>query len=46
MAVTKGVRVQATSIFVPELSKQSSKNSEEAYFFSYKYEALATGLLR
>lgn len=38
VAVTQGVRVQATSIFVPELSKQSSKNSEEAYFFSYKVQ--------
>jgi hypothetical protein len=38
VAVTKGVRVQAASIFVPELSKQrSSHDAEEAYFFSYKY---------
>ena len=38
VAVTKGVRVQAASIFVPELSKlRSSYDAEEAYFFSYKY---------
>ena len=38
VAVTKGVRVQAASIFVPELSKlRSSHDTEEAYFFSYKY---------
>ena len=36
--MTKGVRVQAASIFVPELSKlHSSYDAEEAYFFSYKY---------
>ena len=37
VCVTRGVRVQAVAIFVPELSKQSSpQEPDPAYFFSYK----------
>ncbi|DBA73013.1 hypothetical protein WJX79_006040 [Trebouxia sp. C0005] len=39
VAVTKGVKVQAASIFVPELSKlRCSYDAEEAFFFSYNVQ--------
>ena len=36
--MTRGVRVRAVAIFIPELSQQSSpQEPDAAYFFSYKY---------
>lgn len=38
--ITRGVRVCAAAIFVPELSRRSNPhNPDNAHFFSYKYVA-------